>query len=66
MGSGRILEALAVVIVGVEGLLESLKGAECEAVLVGLERPLQGSDLTAPETAEHTGLQAARPHTHSS
>lgn len=46
-------------VVEVQGLLEMLKGAEPGAVLVGLQSSLQGTDLTAPETAQDTGLQTA-------
>jgi len=60
----RILEPLAVLVMGVQGLLEVLGGAEPQVVLVGLQHPLQGTDLTAPETAQDTGLQAAGPHGH--
>lgn len=41
-----------------------LRGAEPQAVLVSLQRPLQGTDLTAPEAAQDTGLQTARPQQH--
>lgn len=41
----------------VQDLLELVGGSESGPTLVGLEAPLQGPDLTAPETAEHTGTQ---------
>lgn len=47
----RIREALAVVVAEVKGLLEMLGRAEPQPVLVDLQRSLQGTDLTAPETA---------------
>lgn len=44
-----------------QDLLEMLEGAEPWVVLVGLQPSLQGTDFTAPETAQDTGLQTARP-----
>ena len=58
----KILEALAVVVLEVEGLLEEPRGAESGAVLVGPQRPLQGVHPAAPEAGQHAGLQAARAH----
>ena len=58
----KILEGLAVVVLEVEGLLEEPWVAESWAVLVGLQRPLEGVNPAAPEAAQHAGLQAARPH----
>ncbi|KAA8583275.1 hypothetical protein FQN60_015821, partial [Etheostoma spectabile] len=62
-GCGRqeawILEGLGVVILEVKGLQIILGGAELQAILVGLQCSLQGTDLTAPETAQDTGLQTA-------
>lgn len=44
----------------VYGLLKKLGGAESWAVLVGLQCSLQGTDLTAPKTAQDAGFQTAR------
>ena len=49
------------VVLEMEGLLEEPGVAESGAVLVGLQRPLQGVDAAAPEAAQHAGLQAAGP-----
>lgn len=42
----------------VQDLLELVAGSESGVTLVGLEATLQGTDLTAPKTAEHTRTQA--------
>lgn len=52
------------VVAEVQGFQEVLMAAESLLVLVGLQRPLQGADLTAPEAAEDAGLQAAGPDRH--
>lgn len=54
----RILELLIVKGTRVQDLLELVAGSESGLTLVGLEATLQGTDLTAPKTAEHTGTQA--------
>lgn len=56
----RILELLIVKGTRVQDLLELVAGRESALTLVGLEATLQGTDLTAPKTAEHTGTQAHR------
>lgn len=44
----------------VQDLLELVACSESGPTLVGLEDTLQGPDLTAPKTAEHTGTKTHR------